>query len=94
MRRRDSIKVQNNLLQQRLDEKKNRLSENATCKTLESLEAKLRHYEQNIFSLKSFIDNKNREVNYTSLKEHCLRIVDETNQNLIESYNGQVTASY
>ena len=48
-RRRDSVKKQVQLVHSAHDRLKSDLARNETAKTLEGLEQKLRHYEQNIF---------------------------------------------
>jgi len=58
---------------------------NETAKALNSLEQKLRHYEQNIFSLREFIATKGKETDFESLKETCGQLVSQLNETAIES---------
>jgi len=87
--RRDNISGQVQLLSQRFEQKKKALAENETAKTLESLEQKLRHYEQNIFHLRELIAEKEHECNYHTIKEDCTRMLDEINAKLIKEVDSQ-----
>lgn len=62
IRRRDAIKQQVLGLSQAYEQKQHRLADNDTAKSLDSLEQKLRHYEQNIFHMKQckYLYNRNR----------------------------------
>ncbi|RHY02140.1 hypothetical protein DYB25_011885, partial [Aphanomyces astaci] len=79
IRRRDAMKSQVNLLAAQYENLKHQLANNDTAKTLDSLEQKLRHHEQNIYHLKEYIDTKTREVEYDSVKQDCLKCLTELN---------------
>lgn len=89
IRRRDTVKQQVQVLSSKYEKKKSALAENETAKTLDSLEQKLRHYEQSIFHLREYIETKGRETDYKGVKDEVLRTVDELNQMHI---NAQTTA--
>jgi hypothetical protein len=46
---------------------------------LDSLEQKLRHYEQSIFQMKEYIESKMRETDYQGIKDECLRFTAQLN---------------
>ncbi|OQR96489.1 Intraflagellar Transport Protein 72/74 [Thraustotheca clavata] len=79
IRRRDAMKSQVILLSNQYENIKHQLASNDTAKTLDSLEQKLRHHEQNIYHLKEFIDTKTREVEYEHVKQDCLKLLTELN---------------
>jgi len=81
--RRDNIKQQTNLLRSEYEQKKSALQENETAKGMEALENKLRHYEQNIFHLREFIETKEHETNYVALKDECMGLVNDLNKRAI-----------
>eukprot|EP00520_Triparma_pacifica_P000984 CAMPEP_0118662112 /NCGR_PEP_ID=MMETSP0785-20121206/16645_1 /TAXON_ID=91992 /ORGANISM="Bolidomonas pacifica, Strain CCMP 1866" /LENGTH=557 /DNA_ID=CAMNT_0006555609 /DNA_START=46 /DNA_END=1716 /DNA_ORIENTATION=+ len=68
MTRRGAIKQQVAALSAQVDANKKALLMNETSKNLTSLEQKLRHYEQNIFSLKEYVETKGRETDFETLK--------------------------
>lgn len=79
IRRRDAIKQQVNALTLKLENLKHATANHDTSKTLDALEQKLRHHEQNIFHLREYIDAKSREVNYEHVKHDCFRVLQELN---------------
>jgi intraflagellar transport protein 74 len=79
IRRRDAMKQQVNALQMQLENLKQETANHDTAKSLEALEQKLRHHEQNIFHLKEYIDTKSREINYEHVKQDCLKTLTELN---------------
>ena len=56
-----------------------------TAKSLDSLEQKLRFYEQNIFSLNEYIESKGRATDFESVKAACNATVDELNTLIIKN---------
>mmetsp|Transcript_21333 Transcript_21333/g.75175 ORF Transcript_21333/g.75175 Transcript_21333/m.75175 type:complete len:604 (-) Transcript_21333:508-2319(-) len=85
MRRRDMIRTQVAQLSAQYDRKKAALEENETSKALSSLEQKLKHYEQSIFSLKEYIETKGKESDYKSLAESCMKLTDDLNAHIIRA---------
>ena len=87
--RRDNISGQVQQLSAKYEGKKKALAENETAKTLEGLEQKLRHYEQNIFHLREVVAEKEHECNYHTIKDDCTRMLDELNAKLIKDVESQ-----
>jgi intraflagellar transport protein 74 len=83
--RRAAIKQQVAALSAQVESNKKAVSMNETSKNLSSLEQKLRHYEQNIFSLKEYIETKGRETDFESLKGDVMKMVGDLNEKAIES---------
>lgn len=81
--RRDAIKQQVNMVTNQYERQKSMLAENDTAKQMEALESKLRHYEQNIFHLREFIETKEHETNYLAVKDDCNRMIDDLNKQCI-----------
>merc|ERR1711988_329729 len=94
IRRRDSIKQQVQLLSTKYEQKKNALVENDTAKSMEALEQKLRHYEQNIFHLREYIQTKEHETDFQKMKEDCSRMLDDLNQRVIQQQQTQGLTAY
>jgi len=94
IRRRDSIKQQVQLLSGKYEQKKNALVENDTAKGLEALEQKLRHYEQNIFHLREYIQTKEHETDFQKIKDDCSRMLDDLNQRVIQSQAQSAAIAY
>lgn len=82
--RRGAIKQQVAALSAQVDSNKKALSMNETNKNLTSLEQKLRHYEQNIFSLREYIETKGRETDFESLKTDVFKMVKNLNDKAVE----------
>ena len=72
---RKSLKMQVQLLSSEYDKHKQALATNESAGTLEALETKLRHYEQNIYHLRDFIDSKEAETDYSGVYEVGLSAV-------------------
>lgn len=83
--RRDAIKQQVHIVSGAYEQKKAALAENDTAKQMETLEGKLRHYEQNIFHLREFIETKEHETNYLPVKDECNRLIDDLNKRAIKT---------
>ena len=66
---RKALKMQVQLLSAEYDKHKQALATNESAGTLEALETKLRHYEQNIYHLRDFIDSKEAETDYSGVYE-------------------------
>lgn len=90
LRRRDAVKRLVGPLSSSYDRLKNGLLESETGKTLESLEQKLRHYEQNIHHLREFIETKSRETDFRALKDQCGRLLDEINVAVIKKTDSDI----
>jgi intraflagellar transport protein 74 len=90
LRRRDAVKRLLGPLSSSYDRLKNGLLESETGKTLESLEQKLRHYEQNIHHLREFIETKSRETDFRALKDQCGRLLDEINAAVIKKTDSDI----
>ena len=90
LRRRDAVKRLIGPLSSSYDRLKNGLLESETGKTLESLEQKLRHYEQNIHHLREFIETKSRETDFRALKDQCGRLLDEINVAVIKKTDSDI----
>ena len=82
-KRKDAIKQQVAPLNSRYEKLKGALVEDETAKDLEGLEQKLRGYEQNIFHMREFIAQQERETDFQTEKGHCGRLIDELNGMLI-----------
>ena len=67
--RRKALKQQVQALTAVYEKEKQALSASESAGTLEALEQKLRHYEQNIFHLREFIVSKEAETDYTGVYE-------------------------
>lgn len=83
--RSDAIKQQVNMVSAQYEQKKRNLAENDTARDMETLENKLRHYEQNIFHLREFIAAKEHDTNYLALKDDCNRMIDDLNRRTIKT---------
>lgn len=81
--RRDGIKQQVHMLSGQYERKKQALADNDTAREMETLENKLRHYEQNIFHLREFIEAKEHETNYVAVKDDCNRMIDDLNSRAV-----------
>ena len=90
LRRRDAVKRLLGPLSSSYDRLKNGLLESETGKTLESLEQKLRHYEQNIHHLREFIETKSRETDFRALKDQCGRLLEEINAAVIKKTDSDI----
>jgi len=77
--RRKALKQQVQLLSTDFDKCKQDLATNEFAGSLEAAEQKLRHYEQNIFHLREFIDSKEAETDYASVYEEVSSQVAEIN---------------
>jgi hypothetical protein len=71
---RKSLKQQVQQLSSEYDKHKQALATNESAGTLEALETKLRHYEQNIYHLRDFIDSKEAETDYSGVYEVPLSV--------------------
>lgn len=97
LRRRDSVKSQVSLLSGKYERLKASLAEDETAKTLDALEQKLRHYEQNIFHLREYISSKQSETEYKGLQENCERMLSDLNVRVTKTsqdQSAQPAASY
>jgi len=83
--RRAAIKQQVAGLSAQVESNKKALAINETSKNLNSLEQKLRHYEQNIFSLKEYIETRGRETDFESLKGDVMKMVEQLNKKAVDS---------
>jgi len=76
---RKSLKQQVQQLSSEYDKHKQALATNESAGTLEALETKLRHYEQNIYHLRDFIDSKEAETDYSGVYEEVSKQVADIN---------------
>jgi intraflagellar transport protein 74 len=83
--RRAAIKQQVVGLSAQVEANKKALTINETSKNLGSLEQKLRHYEQNIYSLKEYIETKGRETDFESVKGDVMKMVEQLNKKAVDS---------
>lgn len=77
--RKDAMKSRVRVIGKAQEQKQSVLNDNDIAKVLEGLEQKLRHYEQNIFHLEEFIQDKRRETDFRTLKADCEKAVNELN---------------
>ena len=77
--RQDATKHILGSLQREGERLKRELAENEVSSTLESLEQKLRTYEQALFGMHEYIENKGREANYEQVKEEINGQIKELN---------------
>ncbi len=78
-KRRDSMRRQTSSVSKRLEKIKSEKKESSKFRSLKGMDDKMRHYEQNIFQLKEFIETKGRETDFRSLRDDCGRLLDELN---------------
>mmetsp|Transcript_12626 Transcript_12626/g.34894 ORF Transcript_12626/g.34894 Transcript_12626/m.34894 type:complete len:590 (+) Transcript_12626:139-1908(+) len=78
--RRKALKQQVQALTAAYDKEKQALTGSESAGTLEALEQKLRHYEQNIFHLREYIESKEAETDYTGVYEEVSTQVAGINQ--------------
>jgi intraflagellar transport protein 74 len=55
------------------------LAKEPQAQVLEALEAKLRNYEQSVFSLREFISTKGRETDFEPIRDEAMRLLQELN---------------
>eukprot|EP00743_Colponemidia_sp_Colp-15_P001360 GILK01001490.1.p1 GENE.GILK01001490.1~~GILK01001490.1.p1 ORF type:complete len:646 (+),score=138.74 GILK01001490.1:56-1993(+) len=84
MARRDVLKQQISFFSMKFEGRKQQLSENETHTILESMEQKIKQYEQNIFHLKQFIDSKSREGNFQPVVQECGKLTSQINKLIIK----------
>ena len=84
LKRRDQVKRQLSQVSSEYEEQKKELSRSDTAKSLKGLDEKMRHYEQNIFQLREFIETKSRETDFRALRDECGRLLDELNAFVIK----------
>jgi len=87
--RRKGLKQQVQLQSADFDKIKQQLATNETAMSLEALEQKLRHHQQNIFHLRDFIESKEAETDYSSVYEDVSKQVAEVN-GLLQQIAGRV----
>lgn len=78
-KRRDSMKRQTNAVSKELEKTKSAMKNSSKFRALKGVDDKMRHYEQNIFQLKEFIETKGRETDFRALRDDCGRLLDELN---------------
>lgn len=87
--RRKGLKQQVQLLSADYDTVKQQLTTNETAMSLEAMEQKLRHHQQNIFHLRDFIESKEAETDYSAVYEDVSKQVAEVN-GLLQQIAGRV----
>eukprot|EP00698_Gefionella_okellyi_P014780 TRINITY_DN4108_c0_g1_i1.p2 TRINITY_DN4108_c0_g1~~TRINITY_DN4108_c0_g1_i1.p2 ORF type:complete len:622 (-),score=149.34 TRINITY_DN4108_c0_g1_i1:2087-3952(-) len=83
IRHKDSLKQQVAVLSSKNERLKQSLQDSALGVELDSLEQKMRQYEQAVFILQEFIETKTRESNFKPTRDECLGIVAEVNNVLV-----------
>merc|ERR1711871_372251 len=78
--RRDALKKQLAQMSGKKDALKQRLSVGDAASTVEALEQKMRHYEQNIFHLRDYIEGKERESDYSAALNDVSTLVADINE--------------
>merc|ERR1719231_188933 len=73
------------VVQAQHDALKRQLDGDETNKAMAALTQKLRHYEQNIFHLREFIKAKEHETDYATVKDDCVRMLEDLNQKVIKN---------
>jgi len=86
-RMRKALKLQVQLLSTEFDKQKQALATSESAGTLEALEQKLKHHEQNIYHLRDFIDSKYAETDYSGVYEEVSRQVADINTMLQQLYS-------
>ena len=84
---RKALKLQVQLLTSEFDKQKQALATSESAGTLEALEQKLKHHEQNIYHLRDFIDSKEAETDYSGVYEEVSRQVADINTMLQQLYS-------
>lgn len=84
---RKALKLQVQLLTSEFDKQKQALATSESAGTLEALEQKLKHHEQNIYHLRDFIDSKEAETDYSGVYEEVSRQVADINTMLQQFYS-------
>ena len=85
LKRRDQVKRQVSQVSSEYERLKKELQRSDTAKSLKGLDEKMRHYEQNIFQLREFIEMKSRETDFRALRDECGRLLDELNAFVIQN---------
>jgi intraflagellar transport protein 74 len=81
----EALKLQVQNLAAKYEARKQKLTESESASSLEALEQKLRHYEQNIFNLSEYIESKTRESEYEPLRKECESMITQLNQVVIHN---------
>mmetsp|Transcript_15203 Transcript_15203/g.35809 ORF Transcript_15203/g.35809 Transcript_15203/m.35809 type:complete len:658 (+) Transcript_15203:105-2078(+) len=87
--RKEALKQQVQLTAKGYEARKDKLAENDTYTTLEALEQKLRHYENIIFHLNDYIEQKSQDTDYRPLLEDVSNSVAELNGLIFQSLSQQ-----
>lgn len=91
----ENMKVQVHQLSAQHETKKSLLADNEHATAMGNLEAKMRHYEQNIFGLREFIAAKEHETHYQQLKDECNMLLGSLNEKVASTYrnNGVMSSN-
>lgn len=94
-KRRDNMKTQVQQLSTAYERKKSALAENEHATAMSNLEAKMRHYEQNIYGLREYIATKEHETHYQAVKDECNAMLQGLNDKVIQLYrnNGVMSSN-
>jgi intraflagellar transport protein 74 len=84
---RESFKASLQTISSTYEHKRSQLLENESAQQLSSLEQKLRHYEQNNFHLREFVETKERESNYGPIVADVTGLSNDINETIIRSMN-------
>jgi intraflagellar transport protein 74 len=87
--RRKGLKSQVQQVSIEYDKIKQKLASDETAMTLEALEQKLRHHQQNIFHLRDFIESKEAETDFSQVYEEVSKQVADVN-GMLQQISGRV----
>lgn len=85
LKRKELLMQQNQYLTEQNETKDKTLRDNEMHSQLEVLEKSLRHYEQNNFSMREYIQAKGKESDYKSMSVEVNNLVTELNTLLLTS---------
>ncbi|CEM04647.1 unnamed protein product [Vitrella brassicaformis CCMP3155] len=83
--RRDVLKQQVNFVKINLDSKRQLLADHETHQALETQEQKLKHFEQNLYHLRTFIHSKTAESDFEQQRKACTQLVEQLNQLMVKA---------
>merc|ERR1711907_642414 len=84
IKRRDSLRRTVSELSSAYERLKSENSRSEVASSLDELEQKMRHYEQNIFQMKEYVTQKEMSTDFRELKKKCGDLIDELNKKIIE----------
>lgn len=84
LKRRDTLRGQVSTLSSENEGMKKEIAGNEVHKQMDDLEKKIRHKEQSLFALKEYVETKQRETDYMSVRDNCMRQIDTINTIVIQ----------